>query len=113
MPDPPSGYRLILTTAGSDEQAETLARGLVERRLCACVNIVDGVCSVFRWKGEVTREAEKLLLIKTSAGLVEEVRTAIRELHSYETPEIISLAIDDGDPDYLAWLAESVKAPRD
>ena len=113
MPDPRSNHRLVLTTAGSDEQAEALARGLVERRLAACVNIVDGVCSVFRWKGEVTREAEKLLMIKTSAELVDEVGATVRELHSYETPELISLVIDGGDPDYLGWLAGSLRAPRD
>jgi len=98
-------FQLVLTTAGSDEQAEMLARALVDRRLAGCVNILQGVCSVYRWKGKVNREAEKLLLIKTAERLLGEVKAAIRELHSYEVPEILVLPIGDGDPDYLAWLA--------
>jgi len=98
-------FHLALTTAGSNEQADTLARALVERRLAACVNIVRGVCSVYRWKGDVTREEEQLLLIKTSERLLPEVRRTIRELHTYEVPEFVALPIRDGDPDYLAWLA--------
>ena len=102
-------FHLALTTAGSDEQAETLARALVERKLAACVNIVHGVCSVYRWKGDVTREEEHLLLIKTAERLLPEVRRAIRELHTYEVPEFVALPIGDGDPDYLAWLAGELR----
>ena len=102
------GFQLVLTTAGSDEQAETIARSLVERNLAGCVNIVSGVCSVYRWKGEVTREEEKLLLIKTSARLFEPVREAIREIHTYEVPEVIAIPLADGDPEYLRWLADCV-----
>jgi periplasmic divalent cation tolerance protein len=113
MADTVEHFQVVLTTAGSDAQAETLAQALVERRVAACVNIVHGVCSVFRWKGEVTREEEKLLLIKTSSSMLDRVRETIRELHSYETPELIALPVEDGDPDYLAWLSESLKAtPR-
>lgn len=99
------GFRLVLTTAGSEAQAVALARGLVERRLAACVNILAAACSIFRWKGEIVEEEEKILLIKIRAERFEEVRAAIRELHSYEVPEIIAVPIEDGDPDYLAWLA--------
>ncbi len=95
---------LVLTTAGSDEQAEQLARALVERRLAACVNMVGGVCSVYRWEGQIEREEEKLLIIKTAARLFDRVRETIRELHSYDVPEILAVPIDDGDPDYVAWL---------
>jgi len=101
-------FRLILTTAGSDEQAEAIARGLVERRLAACVNIVSKSCSVYRWNGEVVREEEKLLVIKSAARLFEQVREAIHELHSYEVPEIIALPIRDGDESYLNWLEEQL-----
>jgi periplasmic divalent cation tolerance protein len=97
-------FHLALTTAGSDEQAETLARALVERRQAACVNIVHSVCSVYRWKGDVTREEERLLLIKTSEHLLPEVRRTIRELHTYDVPEFVAMPITEGDPDYLAWL---------
>jgi len=113
MADTIERFQMVLTTAGSDAQAESIARALVERRFAACVNIVHGVCSVFRWKGEVTREEEKLLLIKTSSSMLDRVRETIRELHSYETPEMIALPVEDGDPDYLEWLSESLKAtPR-
>lgn len=101
-------FCILLTTAGTDAQADSLARALVERRLAACVNIVHGVCSYFRWKGEMTREAEVLLLVKTSRAKEPEVREAIRELHSYETPEILVLGIDGGDPAYLSWLGEAL-----
>ena len=107
---PKDGFRLVLTTAGSDEQAETIARALVEANLAACVNIVHRVCSVYRWQGRVTREEEMLLLIKTSTRHFEAVRRAIRELHTYEVPEILALPIDEGDPDYLGWLADCLTA---
>jgi len=110
MADTIERFQMVLTTAGSDAQAESIARALVERRVAACVNIVHGVCSVFRWKGEVTREEEKLLLIKTSNTMLDRVGETIRELHSYETPELIALPVEDGDPDYLEWLSESLKA---
>ncbi len=99
---------IVLTTAGSDEQAEQLARALVERRLAACVNVVNELCSVYRWQGEVQREAEKLLLIKTTRALFPRVRDALRELHSYEVPEVLMLPILDGDTDYLRWLDDQL-----
>jgi periplasmic divalent cation tolerance protein len=97
-------FHLALTTAGSAEQAETLARTLVERRLAACVNIVHGVCSVYHWKGSVAREEEHLLLIKTSERTIPALRLAVRELHTYEVPEFLTLPIEHGDDDYLSWL---------
>jgi periplasmic divalent cation tolerance protein len=102
-------YVLALTTAGSEQQAEDIAHALVERRLAACVNVVSGVCSVYRWQGRVTREEERLLLIKTTAAHLPAVEAAIRELHTYEVPELITLAISGGSADYLGWLAESVR----
>jgi len=103
-------FNLVLTTAGSDEQAESIARALVDRRLAACVNIVHGVCSVYRWEGRVNREEEKLLLIKTAERLVPELVQAIREIHTYEIPEILALPIGHGDPDYLGWLSGELKS---
>ncbi len=105
---PTTDFRLVLTTAGSEEQADNLARQLVERRLAACVNIVHQVCSVYRWEGRVTREEEKLLLIKTHASRLEELEKAIRELHTYETPEFVVLPIAGGGADYLDWLSASL-----
>ena len=98
-------FRLILTTAGSDKQAEEIARALVERKLAACVNIVGSTCSIYRWKGEVVRESEKLLLIKSCERLLPQIRETIRELHTYEVPEVLALSIQGGDDEYLSWLA--------
>ncbi len=97
-------YQLFLTTAGSAEQAETIARALVERRLAACVNVVGQTCSIYRWKGKVECEDEKLLLIKSRKSYFSPLREALRELHSYEVPELLALTIAGGDPEYLAWI---------
>jgi periplasmic divalent cation tolerance protein len=103
-----AGYRVVLSTAGSESQAREIARTLVERRLAACVNVVPAITSVYRWKGKVVEDSEALLIIKSSAARFEELRAAIRELHTYETPEVIALALSDGDPDYCAWIDENL-----
>lgn len=108
MSEPSPDYRIVLCTAGSDAQAREIARALVERRLAACVNVVASVCSTYRWKGEVVEEGEVLLIIKTRAERLEEIRAAIRELHSYDTPEVLELSVSGGDPAYLAWLDQSL-----
>ena len=98
--------RIVLTTAGSEEEARNIARELVERRLAACVNIVPQVESIYRWQGKVESAREWLLVIKTTAERFEKVRDAIRELHSYDLPECIAVAVEDGSPEYLNWLAD-------
>jgi periplasmic divalent cation tolerance protein len=100
--------RIVLTTANSEAEAAKIARQLVERGLAACVNIVPQVTSVYRWKDKVEESREWLLMIKTTAGVFGQVRQAIADLHSYELPECICLTIEDGSPDYLQWIAESV-----
>ena len=85
-----------------------MARALVDRRLAACVNLVGPMESIYRWKGQVEEAQEWLLLIKTTAAACEGVRQAIRELHSYELPECIEIAIQGGSADYLRWLGEQV-----
>jgi periplasmic divalent cation tolerance protein len=100
--------RIVLTAAGSEDEARKIARHLVENRLAACVNMVPQVASVYRWQGEVEEAREWLLIIKTTAAEWEAVRRAIEELHSYELPECICLTIEDGSPDYLQWIKESV-----
>jgi periplasmic divalent cation tolerance protein len=107
QPDP-KRFRLVLTTAGSDEQALTIARALVERRLAACVNVLHGACSVYRWQGKIEEEEERVLLIKTDEARFPRVRDAIREVHSYAVPEVLAIPIADGDRDYLAWLAQAI-----
>jgi periplasmic divalent cation tolerance protein len=100
--------RIVLTTASSEAEAAKIARQMVERGLAACVNIVPQVTSVYRWKDKVEESREWLLMIKTTAGIFGQVRQAIADLHSYELPECICLTIEDGSPDYLQWIAESV-----
>lgn len=101
--------RIVLTTAGSQDEARKIARALVERRLVACVNIVALVESVYRWQGKVENAQEWLLIIKTTAQAFPKVREAICELHSYDVPECVLLSIEDGSKAYLDWIAESVE----
>jgi periplasmic divalent cation tolerance protein len=100
--------RIVLCTAGSEDEARKIARHLVEQRLAACVNIVPHVESVYRWQDKVETASEWLLLIKTTAENFPGVRDAIRELHSYELPECIAINIDDGSAAYLEWIGHSV-----
>jgi len=99
---------VVLTTTGSEEEASRIARALVERRLAACVNIVAGVRSVYAWRGEICDDAEMLLVSKTTRGRFEALAATIRELHSYDVPEIVALPTAAVDPAYAAWLAGSV-----
>ena len=103
-----SDKKIVLTTAGSREEAEKIAHALVERRLAACVNIVSPIHSVYRWQGKVENADEHLLLIKTTAAGFDAVARAIRELHSYELPECIELSIERGSADYLEWIEQSL-----
>ena len=101
--------RIVLSTAGSEDEARKIAPALVERRLAACVNIVGPIHSVYRWKGAVESAAEHLLVIKDStAAAFPRVRDAIRELHSYDLPECIMLPVEAGSEEYLTWIGESV-----
>jgi periplasmic divalent cation tolerance protein len=111
MADANDNFRIVLTTAGSDEQADSISKALVERRLAACVSYTQ-VCSIFRWEGRVSRESERLLFIKTTAERVPELRQAIRELHTYEVPELLAIPVAEGGEEYLAWLASAVTSAR-
>jgi periplasmic divalent cation tolerance protein len=99
--------RIVLSTAGSENEARKIAHHLVEHQLAACVNIVPHIESIYRWQGKIESNREWLLLIKTSAERFAAVRDAIRELHSYDLPECIALEIEDGSPEYLRWLADA------
>lgn len=101
--------RIVLTTAGSQEEARKIAQALVKRRLAACVNIVGPMESVYRWQGAVETAQEFLLVIKTTAAAFARVHDAIKELHSYEVPECVMLSVEDGSEAYLKWLGESVE----
>ena len=97
--------RVVLCTVGR-ASATGLARALVERRLAACVNVVNGLTSIYRWKGEICEDEEVLLVIKTAAERVLELTEAILDLHEYEVPEVISLPIETGEGNrtYLEWM---------
>jgi periplasmic divalent cation tolerance protein len=101
--------RIVLTTAGSQEEARTIAHALLERRLAACVNIVSSLESIYRWEGKVDSAQESLLIIKTTEAAFPEVRKALVELHSYDLPECLMLAIEDGSAEYLRWIGQSVQ----
>lgn len=98
---------LALSTVATREDAERIARALVERRLAACVNVLPGALSVYRWKGKVEAEGELLLVIKTRADRLEELKSVLPTLHPYEVPELIAFPIAGGHPPYLAWVAEA------
>jgi periplasmic divalent cation tolerance protein len=94
----------VYTTYPSIVEAEQAGRALVERRLCACVNILPGMVSHYRWQGAIERGEEVVMIIKTRAALAERVRAAVKEMHSYVTPAILVLPLESVDPDYLHWL---------
>jgi periplasmic divalent cation tolerance protein len=100
--------RVVLTTCGSLEEARKIAHALVERKLAACINIVPKVESIYRWKGEIETATEFLLLIKTTSAAFSSLREVLGELHSYEVPECIEIAITDGSAAYLKWFDESM-----
>ncbi len=104
-----TNYIQVLTTAGSEEEAERISAALVERRLAACVQVTGPVSSRYRWQGKVEHEREWLCLAKTETSRYEEVEAAIREIHSYDEPEILATPIVAGSAGYLGWLSESLR----
>ncbi len=94
----------VYTTYPSIVEAEQAGRMLVERRLCACVNILPGMISYYQWRGAVERGDEAVMIIKTRAGLAEVVRAAVKEMHTYTTPAILVIPIEAVDADYHAWI---------
>jgi len=103
-------FALILVTTNSPEEGLNISRALVESRLAACVNIISGLRSFYRWKGKVWDEGELLLVVKTRMTLLRQLEDKIREMHSYEVPEIISIPIAWGSEPYLDWLRKSTSA---
>ncbi len=99
----------VYTTYPSVVEAERAGRTLVERRLCACVNILPGMVSLYWWQGAIERGEEVVMIINTRAALAEAVRAAVKEMHSYTTPAILVLPIEAVDPDYHAWIVAETK----
>jgi periplasmic divalent cation tolerance protein len=95
---------VVLSTCASVKEANRIASALVEKKLAACVNLVSGVRSVYRWKNKIEKSQEVLLVIKTSRALFENVRSQIEKLHSYEVPEVIAFPVVDGAEQYLDWM---------
>jgi periplasmic divalent cation tolerance protein len=104
---------VVVTTVGTEEQAYLIAREIVARRQGACVNIIPGIRSIYRWKGKIRKDGELLLLIKTLEGEFEGVAATIRELHSYELPEILSFTVSHGERGFLDWIAGNVDKDAD
>ena len=104
-----SAARIVFVMAGNEAEASTIARTLVEEQLAACVNVIAPVRSIYRWRGAIEESNECLLLIKTSACHYTKLERRIKQLHSYEVPEIVAVPLVQGSKDYLKWIADSTK----
>lgn len=102
---------MVYVTAGSSEEALAIAHNIVDERLAACANVIDGVTSVYRWQGETKQDSEASLIIKTRRELTDRVIERILEIHSYECPCIVVLPITDGNPDFLQWIVSETTKP--
>jgi len=99
-------YITVFITAPNEEEASKISRTIVEERLAACVNIIRSVRSIYRWQGSVEDESEVLMVVKTKRTLFDRLQKRVKELHSYEVPEIIGLPVVEGSKDYLDWLGQ-------
>ena len=100
---------IVLVTVPSEDEASRIAEALVGERLAACVNILPGVESVYRWEGEINHDRELLLVIKSTGARYAELERRVHQLHSYSTPEVIAVSIGRGSEKYLSWLRDSVR----
>jgi periplasmic divalent cation tolerance protein len=98
---------IVLVTTSNSEEAARIADLLVSERLAACVNIVPGIESIYRWEGKVTRDQEALMIIKTTGERYDELERRVKELHKYSTPEVVAVRIERGSEQYLKWLRAS------
>ncbi len=110
---PQNTVAIVLCTASTEKEALKIAQTLVQREEAACVNMVPMIRSIYRWKGKIWNEAEQLLIIKTTRVTLADVSRTIKELHSYELPEILVLPVNDGDESALRWICDSVKGGRE
>ncbi len=104
-------YLVCFVTIDNPDLALEIARSLVQQGLVACVNIVPQVKSIYLWKGEICENTELLMIMKTKHGLFSRLSATVKEMHPYEVPEVVAIAITDGLPDYLAWIEESTHSP--
>ena len=108
-----SAHIVVLATTGSIEEGQNIAQTLVEEHLAACVNILSQVHSIYRWEGQIQNDQETLLIVKTTAEHLERLSLRIRQLHSYEVPEIIALPVVAGAQEYLDWIDAQTCTPTD
>jgi periplasmic divalent cation tolerance protein len=101
---------VVLSTCASAEEAERLARRVIDDRLAACVNVLSPVRSFYRWKGEIEDSAEWLLIIKSTRDKFDGLRAALESAHTYEVPEVIAIPIVEGSPNYLSWIERELQA---
>jgi periplasmic divalent cation tolerance protein len=101
--------QVAMCTIDSRTAAEALAQALLERRLIACANLVPGVESIYRWQDRVEKSSEVLLILKTTTDRAEELKTAVSELHPYDTPELLLLPVTEGLGKYLAWVEKETR----
>ena len=99
---------IILTTVSSKKEAELIGSKLIDKELAACVNIIPNIKSIYYWEGKINKDSEYLLIIKTVKRAEEDIFENIRKLHSYDTPEMITIPITGGEKSYLNWLSKSV-----
>jgi len=102
-------YIVVLVTAADDDEARLIARVLLEQKKAACVNIMSGIVSLFQWRERIDQASESLLVIKTARPLLDEVVALVKEIHSYENPEIIALPVLGGSSKYLDWIDKEVR----
>jgi periplasmic divalent cation tolerance protein len=105
------GLVIIFVTAASGQEAAAISRALVEEGLAACANIIPRIRSIYRWEGNIWDEEEALIIIKSREDLFERIRSRVKELHSYEVPEITAVKLDRGDSAYMQWI-ESVTTTK-
>jgi periplasmic divalent cation tolerance protein len=105
------GLVIIFVTAASEQEAASISRALVEEGLAACANIIPQIRSIYRWEGKIWDEREALIIIKSREDLFERIRSRVKELHSYEVPEITAVNLDRGDSAYMQWI-ESVTTTK-
>ena len=106
-----SSARIVLTTAAHSDEANRMARTLVEEQLAACATLFPAVESIYRWKGKTETSVETMLLLKTGAGQLAALEARLHQLHSYETPEFLVLSVEAGSQAYLAWMSSGLIAP--
>lgn len=102
------GAIAVVTTVGTEQEANLLAEELIDRRHAACVNIISGVRSLYRWRGSICKDSEYLLVIKTLDEEYDLVAATIQELHTYDLPEVLTFPISRGDADFIGWISACI-----